>query len=304
VDNCEISNFYRDGIAVNVGDVRIHHNFLHDIAAYPVVVGNRPGSSAFIEANIIHWGWHATAGTGAAGTSYEACYNICKPHRIAPAFGPTVSHCLDQHADRNIKGAKEQAIAGDWLRWHHNTVELTGPATTYDPARVRSSPGNACGMKIRGTPRVLAQVYSNWIQTSDIAQALGPYGGAGEQAHGNIWVYNNVYGPERLKLTEIPYRTTPQILFKSPGPPEVDSHQVRGRLALDLEVNVLEPLRLAGVIVTLDDEELFLEPRAPRPGEVVIDAAALGDGDHKLSVCAIDHRGALGTQYVYVTAAR
>ncbi len=301
VDNCEISNFYRDGIAVNVADVRIHHNYLHDIAAYPVIVGTRPGSSAIIEANIIHWGWHATAGTGAAGTSYEACYNICRPHRIAPAFGPTVSHCLDQHADRDIKGARGQSIAGDWLRWHHNTIELKGPYTTYDRERIYSSPNNACGMKIRGTPRVLAEVYNNWIQTSNIAQALGPYGGPGEQAYGNVWVYNNAYGPEKRKLAEIPYRTTPQILFKSPGPPEVDSHQVRGKLALDVEVNVLEPLRLAGVIVTLDDEELFLEPRAPRAGEVVIDAAVLGEGDHKLSVSAIDNRGALGTQYVYVT---
>ncbi len=303
VDNCEISNFYRDGIAVNVANASIHHNYLHDIAAYPVLIGNRLGSSAIVRANIIYWGWHATAGTGAATTSYEASYNICRPHRVPPAFGPTVSHCLDQHADRSIMRATDQVVGGDWLRWHHNTIELTGPFTTYDPSRTGSSPNNALGMKIRGTPRELAQVHHNWIQTSHVPQALGPYGGRGEQAHGNLWIYDNAYGPDKRTLTEIPYRTTPQILFKSPGLPQVDAHQVRGKLALDVEVNVLDPLRLAGVIVTLDDQELFLEPRAPRPGEVVIDTAALAEGDHKLSISAIDNRGALGTQYVHITPA-
>ena len=51
-----------------------------------------------------------------------------------------------------------------------------------------------------------------------------------------------------------------------------------GRLVLDLEVNTLDPLRLAGVLVKLDDRGLFLEPRAPRPGEIALDLPALGGG--------------------------
>jgi hypothetical protein len=287
VDNCEISNFYRDGVAANSKGVHVHHNFIHDIAAYPVVVGTHSGPPTLIEANIIHWGWHATAGSGTAVTGYEARYNICKPHNIAPPFGK-VAHCLDQHPDIDILRARKLRVAGDSLQWHHNTLILHGGST---------DPTSTVGMKIRGTPRSLARVYANWFQTTDVSQALG-------LSFSNVWIYNNVYGPEKRGLAEITQRTTPQILLEAPRPPELEPHTVRGKLALDVEVNVLEPLRLAGVIVKLDDIELFLEPRAPRAEEVVIDTAKLSEGDHKLSVSAIDHRGALGTQEVYLDVAR
>ena len=286
VDNCEISNFYRDGVAANSKGVHVHHNFLHDIAAYPVVVGSRSGPPILIEANIIHWGWHATAGTGTAGTGCEARYNIFRPHNIATPFG-NVSHCLDQHPDIDILRARKLRVAGDCVQWHHNTLILHGPST---------KPDRTVGIKIRGTPRSLARVYNNWFQTTDVSQALG-------LSFSNVWIYDNVYGPEKRKLTEITLLTTPQILLKSPGAPELEPHQVRGKLALDVEFNVRDPLCLAGVIVKLDGSELFLEPRAPRPGEVVIDTTGLSEGDHKLSVSAIDHRGALGTQEVYLDVA-
>jgi hypothetical protein len=139
-------------------------------------------------------------------------------------------------------------------------------------------------------------VYNNWFQTADVSQALG-------SSFSNVWIYNNVYGPEKRTLAATSARTTPQILFKSPKPPQLEPHPVRGKLAVDIEVNLLEPLRLAGVIVKLDDDELFLEPRAPRPGEVVIDSAKLSEGDHKLTVSAIDHRGVLGTQEAFIDVA-
>jgi len=287
VDNCEISNFYRDGVAVNSKGVHVHHNFLHDIAAYPVVVGTRSGPPTLIEANVIHWGWHATAGSGTAGTGYEARYNILEPHTIAPPFGK-VAHCLDQHPDIDILRAGKLRVAGDSLEWHHNTIVLHGGST---------DPDSTVAMKIRGTPRSLARVYNNWFQTTDVSQALG-------LSFGNVWIYNNVYGPEKRALAEITTRTTPQILLRSPKPPELEPHPVRGKLALDVEVNVLEPLRLAGVLVKLDDAELFLQPRAPRAGEVVIDTAELSEGAHKLAVSAIDHRGVLGTQEAHIDAAR
>ncbi len=286
VDNCEISNFYRDGVAANSQGVHVHHSFLHDIAAYPVVVGSKSRPPTLIEANLIHWGWHATAGSGAAGTGYEARYNICRPHTIATPFGK-VSHCLDQHPDIDILRARKLRVAGDRLEWHHNTLILHGGST--DPDRT-------VGMKIRGTPRSLARVYNNWFQTTDVSQALG-------SSFSNAWIYNNAYGPEKRGLAEITTRTTPQIVLVSPKPPELEPHPVPGKVALEIEVNVLEPLRLAGVIVKLDDRELFLETRTPRPGEVTIDAAELSEGDHKLSVSAIDNRGALGTQEVYLDVA-
>ena len=54
--------------------------------------------------------------------------------------------------------------------------------------------------------------------------------------------------------------------------------------------------------LTLDEKELWLQPRAPEPGEVVIDAAKLSEGEHRLTVSAVGNRGALGTQYVYIRA--
>jgi hypothetical protein len=221
-----------------------------------------------------------------------------KPQEIAPVFG-TVSHCLDQHPYRALRRRgrePEQLVAGDWLHWHHNTISLDGPCT---------SPRTTIGAKIRGTPQSLAKVHNNWFKTENVWQALGPYGGSSGpgEGGGNIWVYDNAFGPEKRKLTRIISRTTPQILMKSPPPPELKAHSVGDKLTLDVEINTLEPLRLAGVIVKLDGEELWLQPRAPRLGEVVIDAAKLGEREHRLTVSAVDNRGALGTQSVYIRAA-
>jgi hypothetical protein len=158
-------------------------------------------------------------------------------------------------------------------------------------------------MKIRGTPQSLARVYNNWFQTTDISRALGPYGGPGEQAHGNVWIYNNAYGPEKQKLNGIVPRTTPQIHFRCPSPPGTtyDTYEkVSGILKLDIEVNVIKPLHLVGVVVKLDGKVLYLQPKAPRPGEVVIDTTKLSNGNHLLTISAIDNRGALGTQGVYI----
>ena len=299
IDNCEISNFYREGIAANVANVYIHHNFLHDIAAYPVIVGGKVGT-ALIEANIIHWGWHSIAGTGAPHTGYEARYNIFKPHTIPVAVFMHVSHCLDQHAYREAYHGREYNglhIGGDYLNWHHNTIVLDGPST---------SPDRTLGMKIRGTPQSLARVYNNWLQTTSISQAIGPYGGPGEQAHGNLWIYNNVYGPKKQKLAAMLSRTTPQIHFKCPSPPGTtyDTYEkVGGVLKLDIEVNVINPLHLMGVVIKLDDKVLYLQPKAPRPGEIAIDTTKLSNGNHLLTVSAIDSRGALGTQGVYIEVA-
>jgi len=79
--------------------------------------------------------------------------------------------------------------------------------------------------------------------------------------------------------------------------------KVRGELTLDIEVNVLEPLHLAGAMVELDGRELYLKPIAPRPGAIVVDTTKLSNGNHFLIVSAIDSRGALCTQGVYIEVA-
>ncbi|MHC4403065.1 MAG: hypothetical protein ACYTG0_25670 [Planctomycetota bacterium] len=105
-------------------------------------------------------------------------------------------------------------------------------------------------------------------------------------------------------MREIPPRTTPQILFRNPKPPTGRAQSIEGDLELEIEVNTLDSIHLAGVIARFDDAVVWLQPRAPKPGEVTIPASALRGKDHKLSVSAVDNRGALGTHYVFVTAAR
>ncbi|MFA6545968.1 MAG: right-handed parallel beta-helix repeat-containing protein [Limisphaerales bacterium] len=77
VDNCEISQFQRGGVALYRDSDRshIHHNFIHDVASYPVFLGNGTGDAHTIEANRIEWAWHAVASNASRGSGYTARYN-------------------------------------------------------------------------------------------------------------------------------------------------------------------------------------------------------------------------------------
>jgi hypothetical protein len=105
VDNCEISQFQRGGVAMFRDSVKahIHHNHLHDIAAYPVLLGNGTGDGHIIEANRIEWAWHAIASNGSRGSGYTARHNefIRMPRPKAfEASGPSPPNwCLDVHAN-------------------------------------------------------------------------------------------------------------------------------------------------------------------------------------------------------------
>ena len=41
VDNCEISHFNHSGVNIRGKNVRVHHCFIHDVHAYPIVVGHK-----------------------------------------------------------------------------------------------------------------------------------------------------------------------------------------------------------------------------------------------------------------------
>lgn len=107
---------------------------------------------------------------------------------------------------------------------------------------------------------------------------------------GNMWVYNNAHGPEK-KVVPIATQTTPQILFKSPQQPTRELEKMKGKLALDIEVNVLQGLQLKSVVVELDGKEIYSGAQAPQPGKVVINTQELENGEHKLTVTATDNRG-------------
>ncbi|MFC2087459.1 hypothetical protein ACFLSA_04795, partial [Bacteroidota bacterium] len=282
VDNNEIANFYRDGVIVNEKNCHVHHNYIHDIAAYPVVVGGKNNSSVLIEANLIYWGWHSFAGSGIWGSGYEVRYNIFEPHDIASCFGSSVNHCMDIHGDRELNELTGQWIAGDFVYWHHNTINLNNVS-------------NPVGFKIRGTPRLLGKVNKNWFKGSeDFMKIMGPYGSNYESANGNVWIYDNIYGNEGQPLSEIIYRTTPQILFNRPNPPAEPIEKVSGTLELDVDVNPHPDLPVAGVRVTLNSTEIYIGQTAPEKGDVLINTTELSDGLHHIVVSAIDSRGALG----------
>lgn len=126
VDNCEVSQFQRGGIALLRDSDRshIHHNHLHDIAAYPVLIGNGTGDGHVIEANRIEWAWHAVGSNGSRGSGYTARYNefirVPRPKLFETSGSSPPNWCLDVH-ENDGAGTKPPRPATRKLVVHHNT---------------------------------------------------------------------------------------------------------------------------------------------------------------------------------------
>ncbi|MBX7209754.1 MAG: hypothetical protein K1X78_15660 [Verrucomicrobiaceae bacterium] len=109
VDHCEIMKFQRGGIAMFRDSVKahIHHNHLHDIAAYPVLIANGSGDGHIIEHNRIEWAWHAIASNGSRGSGYTARFNEFVRMPRPKAFevsGPSPPNwCLDMHENNGAE---------------------------------------------------------------------------------------------------------------------------------------------------------------------------------------------------------
>ncbi len=270
VDNCEISNFHHSGVNANGKRTYVHHCFIHDVHAYPVVVSHF-GEDALIEANIIHWVWHTVAGAGDPGTGYEARYNITVRRTPPASWGAGhKSHGFDMHEHLPAaRSPQRRLIAGDRILIHHNTMLDNGPAL---------------GALIRGAPRDIAEIHHNWFSEKDPALAVGQTG-----PPCNLWVYENVYGPEKIRLPVAP-QTTPRITLKQPPPPTEKPFVLSRSLPLDVDVRVMDGLRLERVSVELDQRTLYSGAHAPRPGDVVLDPSKLEPGLHELVISAEDDR--------------
>lgn len=126
VDNCEISQFQRGGIVHYRDSVRgyIHHNDLHDIAAYPVLVANGSGDGHVFEANRIEWAWHAIASNGSRGSGYTARFNVFvrvpRPKFFDQSGADPPNWCLDVHGNKGDE-TKPARPATRKLVVHHNT---------------------------------------------------------------------------------------------------------------------------------------------------------------------------------------
>lgn len=273
IDNCEISNVHHSGVCVQGTNVYIHHNYIHDVHAYPVVVADRARPPTLIEANLIHWVWHSIAGTGAPGTCYEARYNMIVGDE-APASWGKIYHCFDMHAYRPVAQAKQGLIAGDTILIHHNTVR---------------SMSDAIEARIRGIPREICEIHHNWFEAEDVEQAI-------EQVPPpcNLWAYQNAHGPERT-VVAIGDETTARITFRDPPPPAKELPVVAGKLALDFDVELMRGLTLRSVAIELAGERIYEAAAPPEPGAVTIDTTALPNGVQRFTVVVTDDRGVVST---------
>jgi len=295
IDNCEIMNFGRTGVGVTWSgrDVHIHHNHIHDVHAYPIGISV---GTALVEGNLVEWVHHSVSGSGPPNSGYEARYN-----RFVRVASPEIwggaghhSHGFDMHGYH--KYVKEKAypghVAGERILIHHNTMTDIG-TPSFD-------------VRIRGVPREIADIHHNRFPSSDPERAvsqswvLDPSGGEEERTiGGNIWVHDNVYGAEQT-LIPIGDPTTPQILFKTPGPPQEELEIVTGDLPLDIEVNAFEGLELKRVTIDVDGDEVYTGEDAPEPGAMVVDTRKLANGEHDLWVTAVDTRDGVARFFVRV----
>lgn len=131
VDHCEIMKFQRGGIAMFRDSVKahIHHNHLHDIAAYPVFVGNGSGDGHLIEHNRIEWAWHAIASNGSRGSGYTARFNefirMPRPKAFEASGSSPPNWCLDTH--ENSGAATKPPRPATRLLVVHDNVFLAHP---------------------------------------------------------------------------------------------------------------------------------------------------------------------------------
>lgn len=118
-------------------------------------------ADALIEYNLFDKCRHHIAGTGSAGTSYEACHNI--------AMKTKAGHLFDMHGDGHGR-------AGDRIKIHHNTFKETGYTAVL----------------IRGRPAEGAEIHHNWFFRKDPKATVRQWGKR------TMRVYRNCYGPGRV----------------------------------------------------------------------------------------------------------
>ena len=223
----------------------------------------------------------ATAGSGYPGTGYEARYNIIVREPAPDSWQPySGSFAIDMHDYLQIQQDRGYRVAGDVLNIHHNTFVNNASS---DPSVLTS---NDAG--VRGVPRVLAEFHQNIFLQSDPMQSLFHLGG-------NVWIYDNLYGPQQTLIPIAPH-TTPQILFVQPPPQDVDIPLLAGEIPLDFKVNMLDTLTLKRVIVELNGDTIYSGVKAPTPGEVKINTSTLDPSlpFQALTVKATDSRNVTG----------
>ena len=343
-DNCEVSCF-QSAFSCYGADIYVHHNHVHDVHAYPVVVG-RGGRAPLIEANLIDWAWHGVATADDMSAGFEVRYNIFR--EAAPnLWGQGISgqfavdhhgqgerflihHNTFLHLDRQ-EGVPNRAIclAPPWdlaeIRNNWFKDYMTADEATYwvyqKPAKLMTD------LKEIVTRRDLSPYLAEYLKGIEdferfdmreiVAMTRGRGGGQ------NLWIYNNAYGPDR-DVVACTLFTTPRITLIEPDHRRVRTrlgrgrggvthpplHHLRGKIPIDIAVEVLHGLTLAKVTIDLvipnvsrlyaggvyvprpsELRRLYEGSNAPSPGKVVLDTPTLPNGVYGLLVTAEDSRG-------------
>lgn len=161
VDNCELGGWSRAAIHISAGDGhRIHHNFIHHNQYNGLGYGvSHDTAFSTIEYNLFDSNRHSLAGTGRAGSGYEARHNV--------ELGESLSHCFDMHGGRDRKDGTD--VAGSWMKVHHNTFRCPKTAVV-----------------VRGLPEEGVEVNNNWLYQDPDELSV--------RVDGKTQVFNNAYG--------------------------------------------------------------------------------------------------------------
>ena len=167
IDNCELGGWSHATIYLKAGDKHhIHHNFIHHNQYNGLGYGvSHDQSFSLIEYNLFNYNRHSIAGTGRAGSGYEARHNI--------ELGESLSHCFDMHGGRDRKDGTQ--IAGTYMKVHHNTFFCPKTAVV-----------------IRGVPEEQAEIYNNWLYQKPDELSV--------RSDGNTTIRNNACGMENPVL--------------------------------------------------------------------------------------------------------
>ena len=162
VDNCELGGWSHAAVYLQAGDGHhIHHNFIHHNQYNGLGYGvSHDEAFSLIEYNRFDYNRHSLAGTGRAGSGYEARHNV--------EIGESLSHCFDMHGGRDRKDGTE--VAGTWMKVHHNTFRCPKTAVV-----------------VRGVPEEGVDIHHNWLYQQPDELSV--------RSDGRTRIRNNAYGP-------------------------------------------------------------------------------------------------------------
>ena len=162
VDNCELAGWSHAAVYLQAGDGHhIHHNFIHHNQYNGLGYGvSHDEAFSLIEYNRFDYNRHSLAGTGRAGSGYEARHNV--------EIGESLSHCFDMHGGRDRKDGTD--VAGTWMKVHHNTFRCPKTAVV-----------------VRGVPEEGVDIHHNWLYQQPDELSV--------RSDGKTRIRNNAYGP-------------------------------------------------------------------------------------------------------------